>query len=384
MIYDFDSVIERRNTDSAKWNTYDRDVLPLWVADTDFRAPEPVIRAVKERLDHGIFGYGNEPAELREIVAAHQKECHNWDVSPDAVVFIPGVVRGLNLACRAVAQPGDGVLVQLPVYPPIHCVPAIHGLRRIDNLLAPDATGRYSVAFDQFEAAIDERTRLFSLCSPHNPVGRVFTGDELTRMAEICLRHDVVICSDEIHCDLLFDGRQHVPIASLDPEIEARTITLSAPSKTYNIAGLEFSEAIIPNRELRERFQAARQGLVPGVNLLGFVAAMAAYQEGGPWLREALAYMQANRDYLYDYVERWLPGMKMFRTEGTFLAWLDCRETGIPGSPGEFFLREARVALNEGATFGAGGEGFVRLNFGCARSVLVDALSRMKAALERL
>ena len=194
----------------------------------------------------------------------------------------------------------------------------------------------------------------------------------------------MIICSDEIHCDLLFDGREHTPIASLSPEIEARTITLSAPSKTYNIAGLECSEAIIPNKELRERFVAARQGLTPGINLLGFVAAMAAYQEGGPWLREALAYMQANRDYLYDYVAHELPGVTMTRTEGTFLAWLDCRGSGIAGAPGEFFLREARVALNEGATFGTGGDGFVRLNFGCPRSTLAEALGRMKAALGRL
>jgi len=384
MAYIFDQIIERRHSDSVKWNYYDPDVLPLWVADMDFPAPDPVIQALHERVEHGIFGYGQEPAELRDIIVARMKHLYDWNVLPDALLFIPGVVRGVNISCRATVKPGDSVLVQPPVYPPILRAPATYGLSRRENELVRNPVGRYRIDFDDFEASIDTSTRLFILCNPHNPIGRVFTRDELERMGEICLRHDVTICSDEIHCDLLFSTQRHVPIASLSPEIEARTITLIAPSKTFNIAGLDCSIAIIPDVKLREKFTAAQSGLVPSVNVMGYVAALSAYREGEPWLREAMAYMEANRDFLYDYVNTSLPGITMWSPEGTFLAWLDCSEAGIPGDPSEFFLNEARVALNEGPSFGSGGNGFVRLNFACPRATLSEALERMKAALQRL
>jgi cystathionine beta-lyase len=251
------------------------------------------------------------------------------------------------------------------------------------------ANGQYEVDLDRFEAAITGRTRVFILCSPHNPVGRVFRRDELERMAEICLRHRIVICSDEIHCDLVFRGHPHLPIASLSPEVAAHTITLMAPSKTYNIAGLHAALAIIPNAGLRRQFQAAGADLVPHVDVLGYTAMLAAYRDGGPWLDQILRYLEANRDFVHEYVNNQLPGLTMARPEGTYLAWLDCRE--MPGSAQptdaprvdahRFFLEKARVALNDGATFGQGGEGFVRLNFGCPRSTLQEALERMKSAL---
>ena len=248
--------------------------------------------------------------------------------------------------------------------------------------LTREPNGRYVVDADAFEAALTERTRLFLLCNPHNPVGRVFDRGELARMAEICLRHDVTICSDEIHCDLLLDGHRHVPIASLAPEIAARTITLMAPSKTYNVAGLHCSVAIIQNKALREQYQRAQQGLVSSVNIMGFVAALAAYRDGQPWLNACLAYLNANCDYLEDYVAANLPGVTMRRPEGAYLAWLDCRQAGISGDPARFFLKQARVALNEGARFGRGGEGFVRLNFGCPRATLAEALGRMARSVK--
>ncbi len=231
-------------------------------------------------------------------------------------------------------------------------------------------------------ATITDRTRTFTLCNPHNPVGRVFTREELTTMAELCLRHDLTIISDEIHCDLIFSGAQHIPIASLSPELAARTITLIAPSKTFNIAGLYCSAAIIPDPELRRRFKAAAAGIVPSVNLMAFTAALAAYRDGGPWLAACLRYLEDNRDYLMRFVEDRLPGISMSPMEGTYLAWLDCREAGITGSPAKFFLERARVGLNDGAWFGDGGEGFVRLNFGCPRATLAEALERMAGALE--
>jgi len=384
MAYNFDQFIDRRYSDSEKWHYYGDGVLPLWVADMDFLSPEPVIRALRQRVDHGVFGYGMEPPELREVVMDRLRNLYGWQVSPEALIFIPGVVPGFNLACRAVASPGDGVLVQTPVYPPILKAPANAGLICDEMELMQQADGRYMVDYDVFEKTITRRTRIFILCNPQNPVGRVFRQDELERMAEICLRYNVVICSDEIHCDLVFQGNRHLPIAALAPEIAARTITLMAPSKTYNIAGLHCSVAIIENDELRKKLLAARAGLVGGVNVMGYTAALAAYRDGQPWLKEVLRYLEANRDFLLQYVDENLPGISMGKPEGTYLGWLDCRQADIPGNPHEFFLREARVALNDGADFGQGGEGFVRLNFGCPRSTLAAALDRMKAAVERV
>jgi cystathionine beta-lyase len=381
MTYNFEQVIDRRSTESAKWHYYGPDVLPLWVADMDFPAPEPVIQALRERVKHGIFGYGLTPPELSETIVEHLGSLHDWQVTPDDLVFLPGVVTGFNLATQAVSSPGDRVLAQTPIYYPILYAPGNAGCSLDAMELTQRPDGQYEVDFDAFEAAINDQTRIFILCNPHNPVGRVFRRDELERMAELCLRHDVVICSDEIHCDLVFPGHEHLSIAALAPEIAERTITLIAPSKTYNIAGLSSSVAIIQNQDLRQRFLDAQIGLVPHNNILGSVAALAAYREGTEWLAEVLDYLKANRDYLQRYVDDHLPGVSMGSPEGTFLAWLDCRQAGIPGSPHTFFLEKAKVALNEGATFGKGGEGFVRLNFGCPRSTLDQALERMREAL---
>ncbi|MCS7260343.1 MAG: PatB family C-S lyase [Anaerolineae bacterium] len=381
MSYDFDTPRDRRSSDSEKWRRYPEDVLPLWVADMDFVCPEPVIRALRERVAHGIFGYGTEPAALRQVLAERMARLYNWQVSETDFVFLPGVVTGFNLACRAVASPGDAVLIQTPIYPPILEAPDNAGLRGIFVPLIADAHGRYTIDFDLFERSIDKDTRLFILCNPHNPVGRVFERAELERMAEICLRHNIVICSDEIHCDLVFSGQYHIPIATLDPAVAMRTITLMAPSKTFNIAGLQCSFAIIQDAALRRRFRSARAGLVPYVNIMGFVAALAAYQEGQPWLDEMLAYLEANRDFLVDYVHHHLPGVRVYRPEATMLAWLDCRATPILENPYRFFLEHARVALSDGKVFGPGGEGFVRLNFGCPRKILAEALDRMHQAL---
>jgi cystathionine beta-lyase len=380
MQYDFNQVIHRRGTDCYKWDACDEDVLPLPVADMDFVSAEPVLRALHERVDHGVFGYTLPPAALYEVIQSRLKALYGWEVSAEEVLFMPGVVPGFNMACRAVGEPGDGVLVQPPVYYPFLSAPGNAG--RVLQCAELTLRGeRYEIDLDAFEAAIDARTRLFILCNPHNPVGRVFERDELERLAEICLRHDVVICSDEIHCDLVFSGHRHLPIAALDPEVAARTITLMAPSKTFNIAGLHCSFAVIQDEGLRERYKAACAGVAHGVDLLGYTAALAAYSEGRAWLDQVLAYLEANRDYLRAYVAEHLPGVRMIVPEGTYLAWLDCREAGIEGKPGAFFLQEARVALSEGAAFGSGGEGYVRLNFACPRSTLVEALERMREAL---
>lgn len=381
---DFDRIIDRRNTDSVKWSASDEDVLPMWVADMDFASPEPVVRALHERVQHGVFGYGKDPRELRELLVARLQAQYAWPVQAEAIVFVPGLVVGMNIAARASAGSGAGALVQTPVYRPIIDAPGNAGQVLQQMALTRQADGRYTVDLERMSAAIDERTRTFTLCNPHNPVGRVFTRDELTAMAELCLRRGLTVISDEIHCDLVFSGARHVPIASLSPEVAARTITLMAPSKTFNIAGLYCSFAVIPDPHLRRRFKAVMQGIVPSVNLLALTAALAAYRDGGPWLTECLSYLEANRNHLMQFVAERLPGIRMSPMEGTYLAWLDCREAGIPGEPARFFLKQARVRLMDGPWFGEGGEGFVRLNFGCPRAILTEALERMARARQSL
>jgi len=383
MTYDFDRVLDRRSTLSNKWRKYPPDVLPLWVADMDFPSPEPVVRALRERAEHGVYGYGFEDPEFGEVFADRVQKRYGWKVSPEALVLVAGVIPGLNVACRALTEPGDGLLMQVPVYPPILRSPTNHGLTRDDAPLGREADGRYVADLDRFRAAIHRRTRAFLLCNPHNPVGRVFTRDELAGMAQICLERGLPIIADEIHCDLLYQGQRHIPIASLAPEIEQRTITLMAPSKTFNLAGLKVSVAVIPNASLRERFMAARGDYVQAsVNVFGFAAALAAYRDGQPWLEELMRYLEANRDFLADYVRRHLPGVTMHPPEGTYLAWLDCRGTArAAADPFTFFLERAKVALNDGALFGPGGQGFVRLNFGSPRSLLTEGLERMRRAL---
>jgi cystathionine beta-lyase len=274
--------------------------------------------------------------------------------------------------------------VQTPVYPPILGAPLHARLTRNEMQLTRLPDGRYEIDFDVLEQATTPRTRLFILCNPHNPVGRVFSRGELEHLADVCLRHRLIICSDEIHCDLLFAGNRHIPIASLHPEIAQRTMTLMAPSKTYNISGLQCALAIVQNPELRRQLKAARDGLIPRPNLFGYAAALAGFRHGQPWLDQVVRYLEANCGWLLEAVDALLPGVRMTRPEATYLAWMDCRQAGIPGNPYEFFLSRAKVALNDGTSFGAGGEGFVRLNFGCPRSILVEAISRMQAALDEV
>ncbi len=380
---DFDSCIERRGTDSIKWNHYDPDVLPLWVADMDFAAPQPVIQALQERVAHGVLGYAEPQPELYQVIQQRLYERYGWTVDRPDILFLPGVVVGFNMAAHAIGQPGDGILIQPPVYYPFLSVPR-NTCREGQLVQVHQVNGRYKIDFDEFEGAINERTRLFILCNPHNPVGRVYERAELEQLAEICLRHHVVICSDEIHCDLIFEGHRHIPIASLSPEIAQNAITLMAPSKTFNIPGLGCSFAIIQNPALKAAFLAVRQGVVSGVNLLGYTAALAAYRDGQAWLEHALTYLQANRDWLRQYVYENLPGVQMVQAEGTYLAWLDFRRTPITDRPAQFLLEHARVGLNEGASFGPGGEGFCRLNFACPRDTLVAALERIQDAYKQV
>jgi cystathionine beta-lyase len=291
-------------------------------------------------------------------------------------------VVGFNLAVQALSKPGDGVFFQTPAYGPFLNVAENASLLQQEMELTRNVDGYYSVDFDLFQQSITDNTRVFILCNPQNPTGRVFTQIELERMAEICLRNKIVICSDEIHCDITYSGNKHIPIASLDPEIANNTITLIAPSKTFNIAGLKSSVAIIQNPVLREKYLNAKRGLVSNVNLLGLHASLAAFKHGEPWLDELITYLESNRDFLVDFIQQEIPQINLAIPEGTFLAWLDCRVANLDDKPYLYFLKHARVALNDGEWFGKGGKGYVRLNFGCPRDTLDEALNRIKTSLK--
>lgn len=383
MAYNFDFSIDRRHSDSIKWKIYPEEILPMWVADTDFYSPPAVIEALEKRVQHGVFGYAVEPPDLEEIVIRWIAEQYKLQVEPEHLLFIPGVVTGMNLASRAFLSPGDGLMFQPPIYPPFFSVGTPTGLENHTVNLVRGSDGSYSIDFDALEKGLRKNTKMFLLCNPHNPVGRVFTKDELCQIAEFCLRHDLLLCSDEIHCDLIYQGNVHIPVMSLSEEIAQRTIMLIAPSKTFNIAGLGFSVMIIKNKKMMKQMMRSLQGILPHPDLLAMQAARAAYLSGEDWLQEQIAYLQGNRDYLYDFVKSELPGILMAKPQGTYLAWLDCRRTPFWDDPYAFFLQEAKVGLNNGEDFGSAGKGFVRLNFGCTRATLEEGLNRMKKAVKK-
>ncbi|NOZ49732.1 MAG: pyridoxal phosphate-dependent aminotransferase [Chloroflexi bacterium] len=379
--FDFDALINRRHTDSVKWHHPD-DVLPMWVADVDFAAPPAVIEALQQRLAHGVFGYHFESPTLRETVVAWVAERYGWEIEPEWLLFPPDVMRGMNWAAQTVARPGEALLLQSPVYRPLFDMVRNGDFVLQDAPMVADAQGRYSLEMTALAAAVTPETRVLLLCNPQNPTGRVFSRRQLQHVAEFCLRHDLTILSDEIHADLVYSEARHTPIASLHPDIAQRTITFIAPSKTFNLAGLKAAVGIIPNAELRRQMKHNQRGLIATVNVLGMVAMETAYAQGEPWLDALRAYLQANRDTVMDFVAAGqLPGVRMTRPEGTFLAWLDFRNTRWADAPAKHIQDEAKVALMEGTWFGDAGQGFVRLNFGCPRSLLQDGLQRIRAAL---
>ncbi len=375
--FDFDRIIDRRNTASLKWDRYKgKDVIPLWVADMDFQAPRPILDALHERVTHGVFGYGLPPEELVQAVVDRMLQLYGWAIKPSWIVWMPGVVSALNVVCRACGEDGDEVLTFSPIYPPFLSAPP-SSRRAIRTIPLVREAGRFGMDAERFESEIDDRSRLLILCNPHNPVGRRFDRGEIERIAEVCLRRNLVICSDEIHCDLILDGGQHTPTASLSPKISARTITLMAPSKTFNVPGLSCSFAIIEDAELRAKFNKAQHGIVPGVNVLGYTACLAAYRDCEPWRMALLDYLRGNEQLVHRTINGEIPGLSMDHVEATYLAWIDTRPLNLP-NPGRFF-EHAGVGLSDGKHFE--GEGFVRLNFGCPRATLQAGLERMKRAV---
>jgi len=368
-------------------------VLPMWVADMDFAAPEPILSALRKSLDHGVLGYEFPRPELMENVARRMQRLYDWDVKAEEVVPVPGLVTGFNIAARIVTQPGDGILVQPPVYFPFMKVQKNTGTVMQLAELEKKSHGRtlhYEINWDVFDNALhseDAPTRMFLFCNPHNPTGTIYSQADLTRLTQTCQRENIIICSDEIHSELLLNGQKHIPIATLSPDAAQRTITLVAASKTFNVAGLFVGFAIIQNEELRKKFKAELEKLTFHTNSLGHIASEVAFSGVcDSWLEEVLAYLKENRDFAVEYIRKYLPDINTTVPDATFLAWLDCNPAiaagKISGSPHRFFLEKAKVALNEGATFGLGGEGFIRLNFACPRETLTEGLERMRAALE--
>lgn len=379
--FDFNTGPDRAGTDSIKWRRYaGRDVIPMWVADMDFAAPPAIIDALHARIDHRVFGYADPWPSLAEAVIEGIARDHAWRIQPEWLVWLPGVVTGFNVAVRAVGQPGDGVFTATPVYPPFLHAAANFDQRLVTAPLAHSGT-RWEWDWPATEAALQENVRLFMLCNPHNPVGRVFDHAELSRIAELAERHDLIICSDEIHCGLVLDpARPHIPIATLDEAVARRTITLMAPSKTWNIPALYCAFAIIPDAALRTRYKRAMAGIVPHVNVLGLTATEIAYRDCGPWREALLDTLRANAARVFEAINA-LPGLSTTPVEATYLAWIDCRaliaERGIANAAA--FFEAAGVGLSDGKDFGL--PGFVRLNFGCPPTRLEEGLERIRRAV---
>lgn len=375
-MFDFDREIDRRHTMSLKWDKYKtQDVLPMWVADTDFRSPPAVIEALTQRVAHGIFGYSRPSPRLIELIVTRMQQRYDWAIQPEWLVFLPGVVPGLNLACKAWSQHGRGIITPKPVYYPFLLAPGFND-RPLLTVPMIEEAGRWVLDLIELERQAPSADLLL-LCNPHNPGGTVFTREELEAIDAIAERHNLVVCSDEIHCDLLLDkDARHIPYGALSPAAAERCAVMMAPSKTFNIAGLCCSFAVVPNARLRLKLQQAMRGISADVNLLGFVAAEAAYEGGEQWLAEQIDYLSANLALIEQAVARW-PGVKLANNQATYLAWIDVSALGLD-DPVAFF-EQAGVGLSPGAQFGDGQ--FVRLNFGCTRARLVEALARMEKAI---
>ena len=390
MKYNFDEVIDRKNTDSMKWSASyleqhfgSADCVPLWVADMDFRTAQPVIDAVTERAGHGIYGYALPGDEFYEAVIKWQKRRNGWEVKKEWIVFSPGVVPALWHIVRTFCSPGEKVILQSPVYYPFYKVIEDNGCQVINNRLINNG-GRYEMNFDELEKqAADGSVRMMILCSPHNPVGRVWTKEELRRVSEICFANDVLLVSDEIHSDLVFRPNVHTPAASLSEELMMNTITCMAPSKTFNLAGVQVSDVIVPDRRLRRRLAGSLKsaGVMP--NVFGLAAQTAAYNEGEEWLEQLLEYLAGNLDVMENFITSELPEVKSRRPEGTYLAWLDFSGYGFTTEELQNRMKnKAGVALDDGYIFGDGGEPCQRINFACPRSVLIKAMERLRKGVE--
>ena len=381
MAVDFDAFIDRSNTSSLKWSRFDKETIPLWVADMDFQSAPEIIEALHQRIDHGIFGYTLPDASLEQLIVERCRNLYNWEIETEWLVWLPGLVTALNICTRAYAAEGEGVISPIPVYYPFLMAPKLAGrkLVGIDWLLEDD---QWSLDFDTLEKKITPDTRLLLLCNPQNPNGRVMTRAELEQLEQFCQKHQLIVCSDEVHCDILLDrDAEHIPYASISEFSKNSSVTLMSPSKTFNLAGFGCAFAVIPDSELRHKFNSTRKGIVPDPDnmLIGYTATKAAYQHGEPWRQSMLDYLRGNHDYLLKAINA-IPGLSMEPLQATYLAWINVTELKLE-DPHAFF-EAAGVGLSPGQQFGDAD--YLRLNFGCNRKLLEEAVSRMHQAVESL
>ena len=398
MKYDFNQICDRKNTNCFKWDFIQSifgndDVIPMWVADMDFPVAKPIVEALKKRAEHEFYGYTKASANVIQSVVDRIWNKYAWKIKPEWVVFTPGVVPALNIIVRMLTHPGDEIILQEPVYYPFFPAVTFSGCQIVNNQLKL-INGRYEMDYEDLEHQFHSRIGMFPvsgrikaimLCNPHNPVGRLWSKEELTRLGDIAIKHGVVVISDEIHCELLFKDHQHTPFASISEEFEQNSIVCISPSKTFNLAGLEVSSIIIPNKKLRHLFINTRTGILPEPNLFGYTALEAAYRFGDEWLDQLLDYLQGNLDFLLKYFANRMPKIKVIKPQGTYLIWLDCRDLDMDDMTLRNFMRDkAKVGLDDGFLFGSGGSGFQRMNIACPRLILEEALIRIETMVNKL
>ena len=393
MKYNFDKIIDRTKHHSVKWDELEinfgaipKDVLPMWIADMEFRSPQPVIEAIKKATEHGIYGYTSRPLSYYQAIIDWMEKRYNWKIKKDWIAYSPGVVPALSLIIRAFCQPGDKVIIQPPVYYPFFRVIENNGCHILKNSLKIE-NGRYVMDFEDLERKIDDsRVKILIFCSPHNPVGRVWQKEELIRLGEICLKNDVIVISDEIHADILFKGYKHTPFASISYEFAQNSIICTSPSKTFNLAGLQTSTNIIPNKKYYKIYNNILNSLeLSENNVFGMVALEAAYRDGEEWLEQLLSYLNENLEFLMKYFKERIPKIRVIKPEGTYLVWLDCRQLGFNTKAlNDFMIKKAKVALDDGYWFGIEGEGFMRINIACPRSFLEEGIKRIENAVNSL
>lgn len=399
MKYNFDQQCKRINTDCLKWDLMDsvfgsNDLIPMWVADMDFPVAKPITDALKKRVEHPFYGYTQPGSKVIGSIVERMKHKFNWDIKPEWIVFTPGVVPALHVAVRSLTHPGDDIILQEPSYHPFFPVVHNSGCNIVNNGLKL-VNGRYEMDFEELEQKFQPKKRrplqgpgrikTIIFCNPHNPVGRLWKREEIIQMGEIVINNGAIVISDEIHCEILFKGQKHIPFASISKKFEQNCIMCMSPSKTFNLAGLEISTIIIPNKKLRDNFINTRAGIVPTPNLFGYTALEAAYRYGDEWLEQVLDYLQENLNYLMDYFTNKIPKIKVIKPDGTYLIWLDCRDLGMDNQELSAFINEnAKVGLEDGFIFGKSGSGFMRMNIACPRSLLIEALNRIENAIKVL
>ena len=381
MAVDFDTIIDRSDTSSLKWERYEKGVIPLWVADMDFRSAPEIIESLQQRINHGIFGYTVPDDELLQLVVERCRNLYNWEIKPEWLIWLPGLVTALNISVRSFAREGEPVISPVPVYYPFLMAPKLGG-RKLIGLEWTHKDNQWVLDLEDLERKITPDTHLLMLCNPQNPNGRVLTCTELEELEQFCRKHDLIVCSDEVHCDLLLDRTaEHIPYASVSDYARKHSVTLMSPSKTFNVAGFGCAFAVIADGELRHRFNSTRKGIVPDPDnmLIGYTATKAAYRHGEPWRQAMLDYLRGNHDYLVETINR-IPGLSMKPMQATYLAWIDVSELKVE-DPYTFFV-EAGVGMSPGKQFGD--EKYLRLNFGCSRKLLEEAVLRMERAVKQL